>query len=158
MLGPETLNQQQSIQPDLAEFAPQSAVDRLAAACKRIDRQSIVELFSLYADDVYYEDSFKALQGKKAFLAYCTAFLEQRAASIRIITSIQDEDSFFISWSASISDENGMGTGSRVEGASYFKLRGGLIYFQRNYFDLGKDDKHIRKARRTGWIKSRSGQ
>lgn len=156
------MNQAQQIHSKTAEQARENLLDQLVVACKKVNGHSIHALLALYADDVYYEDSYKALQGKNAFLDYCTEFLSQRVATVKVITSIQDADSFFISWSASLEPGSGVGEKSRVEGASYFKTRNGRIYFQRNYFDLGEFGTKMSKSRRPGWMRkkgsSRSGQ
>jgi len=149
------LNQQHHIQPEQLETRPESPLQRFSEACAQVDRHSAGELLSLYAEDIYYEDSTHALQGKNAFLSYCTDVLGERSASIRIITSIEDENSFFISWAATLKVGSAKGDKQRVEGASYCKVRNGLIYFQRNYFDLIKQGRKRDSLNGLSWLKAR---
>lgn len=119
-----------------AAEAGKAPFGHLLQILESLDHDKASELASLYADDISYEDPNKALQGKKSMLAYVSTFLSDKSVAVRVHTTMEQDDSFFMSWSATVTEHMGSRSYSqRLEGASFFRAREGKIYFQRNYFD-----------------------
>lgn len=129
-----------SLFPESKVEGPNPPVEAVYAQLMRLleslDHSKMSQLEALYADDISYEDPNRALQGKKSMLAYLSGFLKDKSISVRIHTTMEQEGSLFMSWSARVRQHHGSRSYSqRLEGASFFRAREGKIFFQRNYFD-----------------------
>lgn len=116
--------------------------DRLKSAYAALNGSQIDDLHaleSLYAPDVCFEDPAHAIQGRSALLGYFrNLFSGLNSCQFRFHRTVVNGTDLFLSWTMSFEHPrlNG-GKLIRVEGASYLRTRNGLIYYHRDYFDLG---------------------
>ena len=116
--------------------------DRVKTAYEELNgsqNSDLGALESLYAKDVCFEDPAHAIQGRTALLRYFgTLFSGLHGCQFRFHRTVIDGTDLFLSWTMSFQHPrlNG-GQTIRVEGASYLRTRNGLIYYHRDYFDLG---------------------
>jgi|GEM_PF-128783 len=104
-----------------------------------IGEDELREIESLYSPDVCFEDPAHGIQGRRELMAYFEKlFTGVEKCQFRFQQTLSSDTDVFLSWTMSFSHPRlNNGDLIRVEGASYLRTRNGLIFYHRDYFDLG---------------------
>lgn len=117
----------------------QSIVDRVIKVYETLNADSLDQLDMLYSQDVYFEDPAHAIQGLCALRAYFKKLITNvDHCQFRFHNTLYDNDRVFLNWTMTLKHPRLRGDEKIfVEGTSLLKVRGGSVYYHRDYFDLG---------------------
>jgi len=121
------------------QTSAEQVASRLVVAYQCLGDRNSAPVEALYADDIYFEDPTQGTQGKAALMKHIVhTFSNISNFSFKSHTMLTSDTDVFISWTQIFNHKKLAGGKTiRVEGSSYLKTRGGKIYYQRDYFDLG---------------------
>jgi hypothetical protein len=120
--------------------APVDPAARLAAALRKLTPESpeaIDALSALYADDIVFRDPIQEVRGKEAFLALNRRMIgRMRSLEWTVNFARGDAESVILEWK--VSGKTKMGLRVTVDGMTRARLRDGLVFDHRDYWDMGE--------------------
>jgi len=113
--------------------------DALKRAYCSLATGNTAELAPLYSEDIYFEDPSHGIQGKAALIErFQHLYSKVDSCNFKFHQTLDTGGEIFLAWTM-ILRQRGPKSGevTRVEGASFLKVRNNRIYYHRDYFDLG---------------------
>lgn len=116
-----------------------SLPERFRRAYRKVDSDNLDDIAALYAADVYFEDPAHGVQGKQAFLNYFEETIDGLdECGFHFHDLHVQGKTVFATWTMRIRHPRLRGGDPiHVDGASHLRTRDGVIYYHRDYFDMG---------------------